>query len=154
MDNKPTINRLVKTIAQRHGINPALVRAIVSVESAGDTWASRFEPGWRWYLNPKKWARFTRRSKATEVVHQATSWGLMQIMGTVAREEGYTGSLPALCIPERGLEYGCRKLRKLIKKHDTLSQALSAWNTGRPNTKVGKKYAEKVIERMDGWIER
>ncbi len=138
------------TIPEDHSINPELVKAIISVESGGDTWASRFEPGWRWYLNPMKWAKITRRSKATEVVHQATSWGLMQIMGTVAREEGYRESLPALCIPERGLEYGCRKLKKLLHKYETVEEALSAWNTGRPNTRVGKKYAAKVLSRMAG----
>lgn len=138
----------IAKVAKEHGLNPKLVQALVSVESGGDTWASRFEPGWRWYLSPKKWAAITRRSKATETVHQATSWGLMQVMGTVAREEGYRESLPALCIPERGLEYGCRKLKKLIDKYVTLEEALSAYNSGRPNTKVGRKYAEKVIGRM------
>lgn len=144
------MDSIFQSIPKKHGLNPSLVEAVISVESGGDTWASRFEPGWKWYLNPIKWAKITRRSKATEVVHQATSWGLMQIMGTVAREEGYKGSLPALCIPERGLEYGCRKLKKLLDKHIEIEKALSAWNTGRPNTKVGKQYAAKVISRIKG----
>jgi hypothetical protein len=139
----------IKRFAQRSDLNPRLVLAVCVVESSLDTWATRFEPGWRWFLNPKQWARTHRRSEATERVHQATSWGLMQVMGTVAMEMGYQGPLPALCLPERGLYYGCKKLKSLVEKYGDLQKALSAYNTGRPDTKAGKLYAGKVFDEME-----
>ena len=41
------------------------------------------------------------------------SWGLMHVMGQVAREAGFdTLFLSALCDPEQGLAVGCKVLRK------------------------------------------
>lgn len=134
--------------ATAHGINPQVVRAICIVESGLDPWATRFEPNWSWLLTPKKWSALLRITEKTESIHQATSWGLMQVMGTVAREEGYTGALPRLCIPEIGLEYGCRKLKKLIEKYKELPLALAAYNAGVPGTSAGRAYSDKVIAAM------
>jgi hypothetical protein len=44
----------------------------------------------------------------TEEIARSISWGLMQVMGQVAREHGYVEKfLSALCDPEAGLATGC-----------------------------------------------
>ena len=50
---------------------------------------------------------------ATEAYSRGFSWGLMQVMGQVARETGFDALfLSALCDPEQGLAVGCKVLRK------------------------------------------
>lgn len=123
------MKQLIDAAAVRHGLDPVLVAAIIQQESAGNTWAFRFEPGFRWfsdYVNPAC-------SRTTERNAQATSWGLMQIMGAVARERGCTAPfLSALCDPTVGLEYGCRHLAWLKGRGYTLHEVISAYNQGSP----------------------
>lgn len=138
----------VEHAAKEHGINPALVYAICIKESALDPWAMRFEAGWRWWLNPTRWARRVGVSARTEQVAQQCSWGLMQIMGTVARERGFAGDLPNLCAPKVGLDYGCRHVKYLFGRYSDVRHVLSAYNTGRPETKVGRAYAADVLKKM------
>lgn len=138
----------IDEIAKKHGFNSDLVRAICIKESGLDTWAMRFEPGWRWWLNPASWARRVAVTTKTESVAQQCSWGLMQIMGTVARERGFTGDLPQLCSPRVGLEYGCLHLKYLFGRYNDVKHVLSAYNTGRPDTRVGRAYAASVLKIM------
>jgi soluble lytic murein transglycosylase-like protein len=69
----------------------------------------------------------------------------MQVMGSVARELGYTQELPKLCQLETGLIYGCKKLAECLKKHPALPDALAAYNAGITTTEAGKTYAAKVL---------
>ncbi len=76
----------------------------------------------------------------------------MQVMGGVAREHGFAGSLVELCNPELGLKYGTAHLMKFIKKYDTLEEAVSSYNQGGPyknkdGTFKNQKYVDKVMER-------
>lgn len=135
--------------ASKYGLNPHVVLAVCEKESGFDTFAVRYERRWRWFLDPRTWARRVRTTTRTEIVLQSCSWGLMQVMGTVAREEGFSGDFPQLCRPQDGLEYGCRKLSELVKKYGVLSDALAAYNTGRRGTAAGKAYAADVLTRMD-----
>lgn len=135
-------------VATQSGFNPALVYAICMKESSMDTWAMRFEPGWRWWLDPNKWARRVRVTTRTEEIAQQCSWGLMQVMGTVARERGFSGDLPQLTSPKVGLKYGCAQLAYLFTRYSDVRHVLSAYNTGRPDTKVGRAYAADVLKIM------
>src|SRR5260370_39591611 len=51
---------------------------------------------------------------ASEAWARGFSWGLMQVMGQVAREHGFAASehpfLSELCDPEQGITVGCRVL--------------------------------------------
>lgn len=69
---------------------------------------------------------------ASEAYARGFSWGLMQVMGQVARESGFDALfLSALCDPEQGLAVGCKLLRKKfdVVGADT-TRALLAWNGG------------------------
>jgi soluble lytic murein transglycosylase-like protein len=117
---------LSHTIATRHNLEPALVCAIVEQESSWDAHAIRFEPAFR--------ARYVAplRLPLTEEIARSISWGLMQVMGQVAREFGFTEtSLAELCAPEIGIEFGCRVLAaRLARAKGDVPAALLAWNGG------------------------
>ncbi|MGA7913605.1 MAG: transglycosylase SLT domain-containing protein, partial [Candidatus Acidiferrales bacterium] len=76
---------LARSIADHHGVDETLVCAVIEQESAWDTHAMRYEPGFRaHYVAPL-------RLPPTEEIARSISWGLMQVMGQVAREHGFTG---------------------------------------------------------------
>lgn len=130
---------LAMHLAGQAGIDPALACAVIEQESAWDPWSIRYEPAfYQRYVVPLK------LGDITEAQMRATSWGLMQVMGEVAREEGYTGNLPALCDPTIGITAGLQHLhRKLSHASGDVEQALLAWNGG-GNT----DYPAQVIARM------
>jgi soluble lytic murein transglycosylase-like protein len=79
-----------------------------------------------------------------ETKERATSWGLMQIMGQVARELGYTGDLQQLLEPQNSLDYGCKKLRQCFDRTDGSNDAALLRYNGGGN----KNYASQVKARM------
>lgn len=153
VDQKPYWG-LIKKQAEAHGVNPYLVMALCEKESALDTYAMRYEPGWRWFLHPIKWAKRVRTTEKTERVGQSISWGLGQVMGTVARERGFRDDFPRLCLPQVGVMYVCIQLRWLFEQGLDTPTALAAYNAGLGNrsSKVGKAYAAHVLEIMDGYL--
>ncbi|HTR47976.1 MAG TPA: transglycosylase SLT domain-containing protein [Verrucomicrobiae bacterium] len=105
MPATPDLLSLARAAASKHSLDPALVCAVVEQESAWDTHAIRYEPAFRTrYVAPLG-------LPSTEEVARSVSWGLMQVMGQVAREHGFTGKfLSALCEPAAGLDIGCAVL--------------------------------------------
>lgn len=135
------ISRALAT-ANRHKLDPRLVCAVIEQESAWDAFAIRFEPAFlaRYVsllgLNP------------TEEIARSTSWGLMQVMGQVARENGFADrSLAELCLPEHGLEIGCTVLaRKIAVADGDSARALMLWNGG-----GNQGYAADVLRKMENY---
>lgn len=142
---------LIQAAAERHGLPVALVRAIVRVESDGNPWAARYEPGfYDRYVAPKPIRGKFPCSAQTESRLQATSFGLMQIMGATAREVGFSGVfLTELCDPATGLDWACRYLARLIHKYGSEERAVAAYNAGSPrktpeNRWVNQPYVDKI----------
>lgn len=114
----------------KHGLPESLVLAVCEQESDWKPWAVRYEPGFMSkYVAP---LYTNRKIDATEAYCRSMSWGLMQVMGQVARENGFNGAfLPELCDPEAGLEIGCIVLKgKLDGAGGDLQRGLLAWNGG------------------------
>ena len=133
---------LAASLAQAHGLDPALVCAVIEQESAWNTWAIRYEPAF--FAKYVASLYTNNKVSATEAYARGISWGLMQVMGQVARENGFTDRfLSGLCDPPVGIEFGCRVLRKKLDsaKGDTL-QGLLAWNGG-----GNANYAVEVLAR-------
>lgn len=152
--------------AARFDLPAALISAVIAVESAGDTWAMRHEPHYRWCWDPIERQPYTLRraqadsasapddfphyrysSRHTEYMAQRTSWGLMQVMGAVARERGLSQPLPTLCRPGRGIEYGCRHLACLRDRHFAAAGwagVLDAYNDGSRRIERAHDYPHKV----------
>jgi len=159
----------IEQVALQYGLNSALVEAIVLTESGGDPWAMRYEPGYRWMVNartrqpfrsmssleahaataPADFPSMPHLSSDTEWTQQRTSWGLMQVMGALARELGSRDRfLSTLCDPLVGLRYGCRHLASLLawSKGDR-ERAIRAYNGGRggADLPLTEPYLRKVL---------
>ncbi len=127
-------------IVQR--LDDALVCAVVEQESAWNPWAMRYEPA---FFAKYVAALYTNyKVSATEAYARGFSWGLMQVMGQVAREAGFDAPfLSTLCDPELSLALGCKVLRKKFDATDgDCTQALLAWNGG-----GNSAYAAQVMAR-------
>lgn len=140
--------------AERQGLDPILVQAIVEHESGGDPFVSRYEPHWRYLLSPRDYASRLGITGATEEMLQSMSWGLMQIMGSVARELGYDSHLVRLTDVELGLYWGCKKLKLLSRQYGEESDWIAAYNMGSPRKTPGglyqnqKTYVDPIAARL------
>jgi soluble lytic murein transglycosylase-like protein len=121
---------LARKAAAAQSLDPALVCAVVEQESAWNPWAMRYEP--LFFAKYVASSYTNNKISASEAYARGFSWGLMQVMGQVARETGFDALfLSALCDPEQGLALGCKVLRKKIDAMagDTM-RGLLAWNGG------------------------
>jgi soluble lytic murein transglycosylase-like protein len=140
----------VLVAAERNGLDPDLVEAVIWQESAGDPHARRAEPGfWKRYMAHREeyagehWLRWS------------SSLGLMQLMPTsaietrlVARKDA--GMPEILFSPSLNIEIGCAMLKRLLEWADgDLSKALAAYNGGRGNWRGEhpQRYAKQVLEK-------
>lgn len=114
-------------VALRMGLDPALVCAVCMRESGWQQYAVRYEPAFY-----ERYISGMNGLTATEMTMRATSFGLMQIMGQTAREQGFRGILlAALLDPENAVTQGCIKLqRELTKYRGDVTLALNGYNGG------------------------
>lgn len=114
--------------------------AVVEQESSWEPFAIRYEPAFRSrYVAPLG-------LPPTEEVARSTSWGLMQVMGQLAREHGFSDKfLTALSDAQAGLEIGCTVLAaKLKTAAGDLAKGLNLWNGGANPT-----YAQEVLAKLE-----
>lgn len=133
---------LARAAAANHSLDAALVCAVVEQESAWDAHAMRYEPVFRTrYVAPLG-------LPPTEEIARSISWGLMQVMGQVAREHGFHEKfLSALCDPAAGLDVGCAVLAaKLSAASGDVPRALALWNGG-----ANPDYAAQVLARLNAY---
>jgi soluble lytic murein transglycosylase-like protein len=133
--------------AATQSLDPALVCAVVEQESGWNPWAIRYEP--LFFAKYVAGLYTNNKVSASEAYARGFSWGLMQVMGQVAREAGFDCLyLSALCDPEQGLAVGCKVLRK---KFDAASgdttRTLLAWNGG-----ANPAYAAQVLARKPHYL--
>ena len=146
----PEIIDLARHIAADHALDPALVCAVIEQESAWNPWAVRYEPGFlSRYVDSALYT--TGKISATEAYTRAMSWGLMQVMGQVAREFGFQEtSLSELCDPATGIDFGCRILTvRLARSKGDVPAALRAWNGG-----ANDNYPAEVLARKRNYSSR
>lgn len=148
----------INIAAKRHDVDRFLLASIISVESSGNTTAVRFEPEFKWLLTPEKYARELKITKKTEEIMQKTSWGLGQVMGSVARELGHEGDLAELCNPEMGAHYTAKKIRSLMDKYEGIEDVVSSYNQGSPRSNpLGKYnnqgYVNKVMNKYNSLMD-
>lgn len=159
--------------AERHGLPPDMVLAVITIESSWEPYAWNPEPRYRylWDVRQRRPFRALTSDEVTskfppsdfstlagdadqEFWGQQASWGLMQVMGAVAREHGFRGAyLPMLCDPLLNLEYGCKHLAMQYRwARSNITQTLAAYNGGRGgNVKPPYRnaaYALKVQQKM------
>ncbi len=141
MMTRDAMFQLATALAEKHHLDPALVKAVCHWESKNwNPWAMRYEPEfYDTYISPMKGIG------ATEMRARATSYGLMQVMGETARELGFKGEfLTELCDPQVGIEWGCVDLaREMDRANGNVRQALLGYNGG-----SDKSYPDKVLGLM------
>lgn len=121
------------------GLDPALVCAIVEQESGWHPFVTRYEPAFeRHYIAPLNldWSETKGRS---------TSFGLMQCMGEILRELGYTGGFSSLMDDvATEVALGCKHFKnKLARAGGDVRKALQLWNGG-----GNLSYADQVMARL------
>jgi soluble lytic murein transglycosylase-like protein len=99
--NKKRLTPLVERIANKHGIQVALIHALISAESGYDPRA----------------------------VSVDGAIGLMQLLPVTARHYGVNDA-DALFDPEVNVTAGTRHFKVLLKKYRNISHALAAYNAG------------------------
>lgn len=137
-------------------IPPALVLGIIETESGGNPCAARYEQNYRWTIPSAR--RPGNCTQNTETVMQKTSWGLMQVMGAVAREYGYSGWLNSLTDPETNITVGVTHLEKLhkrfFKKHG-MGGVIAAYNAGSPRVGTDGKFVnQKYVDLVKANAEK
>lgn len=145
----------IKAIAIEQGLDYRLVAAICMQESSGNSFATRFEPTYKWVYNVNELTRSVGCTANTMMVMQMTSWGMMQVMGAVAYENGFSPKqyCTQLVLPHVGILYGCKLLKKLWAKHDTIDKVIASYNAGNPKPYLdgdakAKKYVDSVLSYM------
>lgn len=146
------IKNIVSIKALSYGLDPKLAQSIAQIESSFNPMCMRFEPNWMYYYMPLVYSKNLGVTLATERTLQQISYGLMQVMGSVARELGFEEELIKLCDPDLGAQYGCMKLVDIKKKYSDEQDIISAYNAGTPS-KIGIKYrnqdyVNKVTEAL------
>ena len=109
----------------------SLALAIAEVESSFNVYAVRYEPSWSYLVDVEKHAVNNAITPVTEESLQKHSWGLFQIMGSVAREYGYVDMLHLLATPETVmhqvnifLRHINRLYKHYLKKYGSVDLAL------------------------------
>jgi len=151
---------LIRAAAEKHGVAPLLVAAVVAQESGGpyvradgsaNPYAIRIERGfWRRYYDSIAAFVSTSKSKRDDRWHQypdlyACSFGLMQVLYQTAREHGFDPQFPTeLCDPELGLDAGCA----ILARH--LARTGGDWRTSllRYNGGGNPKYPDDVLAKL------
>ena len=141
---EPQLTNLLATAVVPFSLPLGLVKAICCVESSFNEYAFRYEPGYKWLVGDQTVLSGTERTG------QMCSWGLMQIMGGVARQYGYAGDFPKLCDPQVNLNYGMTHLRNFYRKYGNWPDAIASYNAGRPvkqgDTYLNQTYVDNVTK--------
>lgn len=147
------LEALVDGSAAKYGLDPDLVRAIVSTESSWDQWRTRYEPTFRYLNNPRDYASSLMISYDTEETLQKTSWSLMQVMGGLYRDLGGRDQITTLLIPEIGLDYGCRRLRDLFTRYHNEPEVIAAYNAGSAMKTPGGLFVNSLyVDRVHSFL--
>lgn len=146
------IRSIIEEMCSHHGVSYELVLSMVDVESAGNPYAVRYEPAYKYLLRPHIYAKALGISQDTEEQLQKMSWGLGQVMGGVAREHGFNLELVRLCDPRMGLEYMLRHLKKFQAKYTNENDVIAAYNAGSARVEnglyVNQSYVTKVTTKL------
>ena len=110
----------------------------------------RYEPGYRWLVGDP--ASLT----PTERVGQMCSWGVMQVMGGVARGYGFLEPFPRLCEAIVGLNYGCKHLMHYYTQYQDWTTAIACYNAGSPRVNdqgqyINQSYVDSVTSLWKGF---
>lgn len=140
----PIYEKQIQIAANHFKLDVDLITAICQVESAFRPFAARYEVNYKWTVAISAHSLRLGITYNTEEILQKTSYGLMQVMGGLARDLGFSRHLGELYIPEINLHYGCKYLRKLTDKYGDEDKVISSYNQGSPRMKPSGVFENEV----------
>jgi soluble lytic murein transglycosylase-like protein len=147
---KSEIQKIIDKKAEQYDLDWTWMSAIVSTESGWNPYAMRYEPSYAWFYKTEECAKLAKVTLATEIATQKMSWGLAQIMGALAREQGHHGALSELTIPEINIDQLALRLKYLRGLTSESDAVFAAYNGGPGALKkidgayVNQKYVDTV----------
>lgn len=144
---------IAEDMSKKYQIPKPLVCAIMFCESSFRPNAVRFEPEYkkRYVVNNPNYTGLPE----DELNWLSQSMGLMQCMGNLAIELGFTFTDPLeIFEPRINIEIGCFFLRKLFNKYKNWPDVISSYNQGNPRKRsdglyMNQPYVDKVIKYWD-----
>ena len=131
-----TVDAIVK-YSTKYRVEDALIRAIITAESAWDPWAVRYEKK----LKGKAWYKRAIPKKYSKNNFAFSSIGLMQVLYGIAHHDlGYRGDPVGLMDPDKSIMYGTKHLKGLLKRYPDTKDAISAYNQGSPKRDESGKH--------------
>ena len=145
----------IESAARLYSLPPSLIAAVIQEESRFEQFATRHEPGYMRSRSMRRaalaWSRtHALPNTATELADRSRSFGLMQVMGETAREQGFAARyLAEMYLPHNSIDHGAKLLRSLLDRyhHDTLA-AISAYNQGSTRLKAGALVNARYVYRV------
>lgn len=157
----------LENAAHRFGIALHILVGMAMTESSGQWGLTRHEPAYRYLWDIRENKPFRKLTSAEahsatppedfpapenstaleEWENQRTSFGVLQVMGAVARELGYIGDLNDLRYHD-GIVMGARHFKDLYKRFfadQGIEGVVEAYNRGRPDPDSTTPYAHKVL---------
>lgn len=121
---------LVKQKALLYKIDWTWMTAIISHESSWDIYAMRYEDKYSYLFQVDVCAKIANVSFETETICQKSSFGLAQLMGGLAREQGLKGSILQLTDPNVNIEHLAIRLQHLLKLSQDRDSVFAMYNGG------------------------
>jgi hypothetical protein len=126
---------------------------MIQVESSGIAESVRKEPNWKYFFEVEKNAKRLGIKISEELELQAQSYGLCQVMGSVARELQFSAPLADLFGIEANLKYGAMKLHECLERYPMWWDAAAAYNAGSVRkTRMGLYVNQKYVDRVKSYI--
>ncbi len=146
--------------AKKHDLDFSLVKGIAMAESTNlitgklDPYAYRFEEKYEFFNNIKGFARMNSISERSEKALQQSSFGLLQIMGSTARDMSFHGNLLQLA-EDHGLaiDLSCKFIVFKKKRYKLMRDLISSYNCGTPVKNSKGIYENEIyVQKVTSYI--
>ena len=127
-----------------------LLLGLIRTESRGMPGVMRYERKYKWLHQPHLWAKKYGWTEETEEQLQKFSYGLAQLMGATARDNGFDSHFFRLLEPTIGASWGASHLFSLFKRYGSWDDAISAYNQGTPkrNRFTGRYRNQNYVDKV------
>lgn len=143
---KADIKKYIRLESQAQGVDKALIKAIIQMESERYAFAFRYEP----QLKHQSWYLKLLSPEEKKDDYSYCSYGLMQVLFGIAKSLGYKGSPLNLHKPAFSIHYGVKLLKQLLKRyHGEIKDVIAAYNQGsNKKDKNGQYYNQPYVNTV------